>query len=51
MTGWQRAGEIPGQLSGASGPPILPPSDAFSGYGAGQMGWYVSQFALFQKTV
>jgi GYF domain 2 len=34
MTGWQKkAGEIPGLLSGASGPPILQPSDAFSGRG------------------
>jgi hypothetical protein len=26
MTGWQKAGEIPGLLSGASGPPVIPQS-------------------------
>jgi GYF domain 2 len=33
MTGWQKAGEIPGLLSGASGPPVLPQSGAFPGRG------------------
>jgi hypothetical protein len=41
MTGWQRAGDIPGLLSGASGPPAVPrsgaPQTSAGGYGGGAL--------------
>ncbi len=41
MTGWQKAGEIPGLLSGASGPPVIPRSDSSfanaGGHGGGSL--------------
>jgi hypothetical protein len=33
MTGWQKAGDIPGLLAGAAGPPAVPGSDTFPGSG------------------
>src|SRR5206468_7888674 len=42
MSGWQRAGEIPGLIPGGSGPPSVPqpggppPMGAGGGYGAGE---------------
>jgi hypothetical protein len=33
MAGWQKAGDIPGLLSGASGPPAVPQPGAFPGSG------------------
>jgi GYF domain 2 len=41
MTGWQRAGDIPGLLSGASSPPAVPrsgaPQTSAGGYGGGAL--------------
>ncbi len=34
MAGWQKAGDIPGLLSGTSGPPVVPGAGAVSGSGA-----------------
>jgi hypothetical protein len=42
MTGWQKAGEIPGLLSGASGPPVIPRSDSSFANAAGHGGGSLS---------
>src|SRR5665213_803109 len=38
MAGWQRAGDIPGLMSGRSGPPAVPPSRGQQASAAGQYG-------------
>jgi hypothetical protein len=38
MSGWQRCGEIPGLMSGRSGPPAVPPSRSQQPTAAGQPG-------------
>jgi GYF domain 2 len=54
MTGWQKAGDIPGLLSGVSGPPPVPHSRAFAGSGAqtgGSLSVDFSIWALFGRAL
>jgi GYF domain 2 len=54
MSGWQKAGDIPGLLSGISGPPAVPGSGQFSGSGAssgGSLSVDLSIWALFGRAL
>jgi hypothetical protein len=47
MAGWQKAGEIPGLLSGTSGLPVVPPSGAYPASGVGSGGPLSIDFSIW----
>jgi hypothetical protein len=57
MSGWQRAGEIPGLVPGGSGPPSMPPQPgglppvAAGGYSGGALSADLPVFGLFGRSV
>ena len=57
MSGWQRAGEIPGLIPGGSGPPIVPqaggppPMGGGQGYGGGALSIDLPLWPLLGRTI
>jgi hypothetical protein len=55
MAGWEKAGDIPGLFSGASGPPVLPRSGGLpagtGGYGDGPLSIDVDIWELFWRSL
>jgi GYF domain 2 len=53
MANWQKAGDIPGLLSGASGPPVIPhsggPLASAGGHGSGSLSIDLPLWALFGR--
>jgi hypothetical protein len=57
MSGWQRAGEIPGLMPGGSGPPVVPqpggppPMAGGHGYGGGALSIDLPLWPLLGRTI